>query len=433
MADTTIKCPKCGEAIPLTDTLAAPVIERLKQQYEQRIAQERAAAAERERAVNAAKAQVEQKEAALAREKEQMAARVSEQVNEQVRARLVADRAVIERDAEKRASERAAAELAAKKREADDARALTRQMELKLTEAQQAQADFLRKQRELEDQKRELALTIEKQVAARSAEIEETASRRAAEQASLVLAEKDKKLADMSRQIDDLKRKAEQGSQQLQGEVQELALEAALRARFPLDTIEEVAKGEYGGDAVQRVAGPGGQPAGVILWESKRTKTWSDSWLPKLRDDARRAGAEVCVIISQALPKGVESFDCIDGVWIASPRLVLPLAACLRDGLLHVSEARAAAQGQETKMGLVYDYLTGTRFKQRLQAILEAYQTMQDDLEKEKKAITAQWAKRAKQLEQAILGTTGLYGDLQGIVGKSMHEIESLEVKALGG
>jgi hypothetical protein len=235
----------------------------------------------------------------------------------------------------------------------------------------------------------------------------------------------------MQRQIEDLKRRAEQGSQQLQGEVLELELEAQLRAQFPRDTIEPVPKGEHGGDVLHRVAGPLG-PCGTILWESKRTKNWSDGWLPKLRDDQRAAQAEIAILVSQALPKEVESFALVDGVWIVHPRVALPVAMTLRHSLIEVASARQAGEGQQTKMEIVYQYLTGPRFRQRVQAIVEAFSTMQEDLDKEKKVITKQWAKRAEQIDRVMQATVGMYGDLQGIAGKTLQEIEGLEWKALG-
>jgi len=225
--------------------------------------------------------------------------------------------------------------------------------------------------------------------------------------------------------------KAEQGSQQLQGEVQELELENLLSLKFPYDTIEPVDKGEFGGDVLQRVAGSGGQPSGTILWESKRTKNWSDGWLVKLRGDQRTAKAEIAVIVSQALPKGVETFDLIDGVWVTHPRAALPVAAILRQSLMEVALARQSSEGQQTKTEMVYQYLTGSRFRQRVEAIVEAFSTMQEDLDKERRVIMRQWAKRDAQIERVMNATVGMYGDLQGIAGKSLQEIEGLELHAL--
>ena len=235
----------------------------------------------------------------------------------------------------------------------------------------------------------------------------------------------------MQRQIEELKRKAEQGSQQLQGEVQELELEVLLSGKFPLDQIHPVPKGEHGGDVLQHVVGRFGQACGTILWEAKRTKHWSDGWLVKLREDQRQAKAELAVIVSQALPKEVDTFDLIDGVWLTHPRSALPVAMALRQSLMEVAAARQATEGQQTKMELVYDYLMGPRFRQRVQAIVEAFSTMQEDLDKERKVIMRQWAKREEQINRVMQATVGMYGDLQGIAGKTLQEIEGLELKAL--
>jgi hypothetical protein len=213
--------------------------------------------------------------------------------------------------------------------------------------------------------------------------------------------------------------------------VQELELESILTARFPFDNIEPVPKGEFGGDALQRVVSPTGQACGTILWESKRTKNWSDGWLTKLRDDQRTAKAEVAVIISQALPKNVETFDLIDGVWVTHPRSAIPVAMVLRNTLIEIAAARSAMDGQQTKTEMIYHYLTGPRFRQRVEAIVEAFSSMQDDLNKERKAITKQWAKREEQINRVMQSTVGMYGDLQGIAGQSLQEIEGLEMKAL--
>ena len=299
--------------------------------------------------------------------------------------------------------------------------------------AKQAAADELElKARELDDAKRELELTIEKRVQDSLIDVRNQAKREAEEGLKFKVMEKDQTIASMQQKIEELKQKAEQGSQQLQGEVQELELENLLRAKFPFDSIEPVAKGEFGGDVLQRVISPAGQGAGSILWEAKRTKNWSDGWLVKLREDQRRAKADVAVLISQALPKGVETFEVIDGIWVTSPRAALPVATILRHTLLQIGMARQAAEGQHGKTEMVYQYLTGPRFRHRVEAIVEAFSTMQEDLDKERKAIMKQWAKRESQIERVMNATVGMYGDLQGIAGKSLQEIEGLEMRALG-
>ena len=177
--------------------------------------------------------------------------------------------------------------------------------------------------------------------------------------------------------------------------------------------------------------GPLNQSCGTILWECKRTKNWSDGWLPKLREDQRTAKAEIAVIVSQALPKDVETFGFVDGVWIADPKVALPVALSLRQTLIEVASARQAAEGQQTKMEMVYGYLTGPRFRQRIQAIVEAFSSMREDLDREKTAITRQWAKREEQIDRVMNATVGMYGDLQGIAGKTLQEIEGLEFQGM--
>lgn len=301
----------------------------------------------------------------------------------------------------------------------------------KLEEAQKIQVEFLKKQRELADEKREIDLTIEKRISEGLETVRAQARNEAEESLKFKVMEKDHTITSMKKQIEELKRKSEQGSQQLQGEVQELELEEMLRTKFPFDTIEAVPKGEYGGDVIQRVFGKSGQESGSILWESKRTKNWSDGWLSKLREDQRTAKAEISVLITQILPVGVETFELIENVWVTHPRVAFPLAMALRQTLLQISMARKSSEGQQTKMEMVYQYLTGPNFRHRVGAIVEAFTSMREDLEKERKVIMKQWAKRNEQIERVTNATIGMYGDLQGIAGKSLQEIEGLELNSL--
>jgi hypothetical protein len=214
----------------------------------------------------------------------------------------------------------------------------------------------------------------------------------------------------------------------LQGEALELELESLLRNRFPRDLIEPVAKGECGGDVLHRVLGAAGQACGTILWESKRTKGWNDNWLAKLRDDQRAAKADVALIVSSALPKGVETFDLVDNVWVAEPRFAIPLAIVLRQSLVDLASTRQTQEGQKTKTEMVYAYLTGPQFRHRIDAIVEKFTDMRDDLDRERKTMTKLWARREQQLNGVLDSTAGLYGDLQGIAGRAMQEIEGLDV-----
>lgn len=421
MADPTITCPNCGTEIKLTESLAAPLIATTRQEYEAKLSAKNAEIAQREKTVG-------EKAKAL----EDAQTKLDEQVADQVAAQLKKDRTRITAEEAKKAKLAASTDLEQKDKELADLQDVLKQRDEKLAEAQKAQAELIKKKRELDDAKRELDLTVEKRVQEGLDAVRSKAVQDAEESLKLKVAEKEQTIASMGRQIEDLKRKAEQGSQQLQGEVQELELETLLRAKFPFDTIDPVPKGEFGGDVLQRVVSPSGQACGIILWESKRTKNWSDGWLAKLRDDQRAAKADVSVIVSQVLPKDIETFDVRDGVWIAHPRCIAPVATVLRDALVQVNTARQIAVGQQTKTELIYQYLTGPRFRQRVEAIVEAFSSMQDDLNKEKKAIQKQWAKREAQIDNVMKATVGMYGDLQGIAGKSLQEIEGLELRAIG-
>jgi hypothetical protein len=381
-ADPKITCPHCKAEVRLTESLAAPLVEATRAQFAAKLQAERAAIAK-----------AEQEKARLA---------------------LAAD------------IDRQAKDLA-------DLQGVLADRDVKLAEAQRAQADAIRKQRELDDAKRELDLSVEKKVQESLAAARSQAKQEAETDLKLKMAEKEQTITAMQKQIEDLRRRAEQGSQQLQGEVQELELEGVLKRSFPSDVFTPVAKGEFGGDVVHAVARGEGPVCGTILWESKRTKNWSDGWLVKLRDDQRAAKADLAVIVTQALPKGVETFGHVDGVWVTGTRTFLPLAVALRHTLLELALARQAGEGQQTKMELVYRYLTGPRFRQRVTAIIEKFEEMSADLVKERATMTKLWARREMQIQAVLAATAGMYGDLQGIAGQAIETIESLDVSRLAG
>ncbi|WP_419420985.1 DUF2130 domain-containing protein [Legionella sp. D16C41] len=420
MAEPIINCPSCKNEVKLTESLAAPLVESIKEQYQLELAQKDLEIATKEEFYRKKEAQLKEAQKNL-----------THQIEAQVQEQLQKERISIANEEARKAKLVLGNELEAKSQELIELQTILALREEKLAKAQQVQAQLLKQQRELEDAKREMDLTIEKSIQEGLAEIKVKAQREAEDALQLKVQEKEETIFAMQKQIEQLKRKAEQGSQQLQGEVQELMLENMLQTKFPTDVIEPVAKGEFGGDILQRVFALSGQHCGTILWESKRTKHWNEHWLTKLRDDQRVAKAEICVIVSQALPIHVETFEQIEGVWVTHPRAAFPVAMVLRQTLLEIAMVRKASEGQQTKTELVYQYLTGPRFRQRIEAIVEAFSTMQSDLEKERKVILKQWAKRHEQIERVMQATVGMYGDLQGIAGKSLQEISGLEFAAL--
>lgn len=416
MTDLTITCPNCNHEIPLTESLAAPLIAETKRQAE-------VAAAKKDREIAARESALREQAGALEK------ARAS--VEETVAAKLVSERQRIVAEEAQKAKLRAAGDLEEKAKALAELQGVLKERDQKLAEAQKAQADLIRKSRELDDAKREMELTIQTRITAGLDGERVKAKQEAEEALGLRVKEKEEQIAGMQRQIEELKRKAEQGSQQLQGEVLELEFESVLKTKFPYDVFEPVPKGEFGADLIQRVVAASGAQCGSIIWEMKRTKNWGGDWIAKLRDDRRRAKADLAIIVSSALPKGVQTFDNIEGVWVTDFRCAVPMALALRQLLLDVAAARIVGEGQESKMELVYDYLTGPRFRQRVEVILEKFTEMQGDLDKERKAMTRLWAKRQTQIDGVLAATAGMYGDLQGIAGKALKEIDGFELPGI--
>jgi hypothetical protein len=212
--------------------------------------------------------------------------------------------------------------------------------------------------------------------------------------------------------------------------VGELELEKVLKKAFPDDKIERIAKGKAGADILQKVHSSNEQYCGTILWESKNTQNWSKAWLNKLRGDQRRVKAELAVLVSMALPKDVRHFAQLDGVWVAEFPLALGVATALRINLMQVAALKQSSKGKHEKMELLYEYLSSTEFRHRIEAIVEAFRSMRDDLDKERQTTEKQWAKREKQIQLVVQNISGMYGDMQGIAGQSLPKISRLELPA---
>lgn len=382
MEATTIRCPRCQHEFPLTEAVEQQVAGRLRAAFETQARQQEAQhQAQLRQAVEAAQRQAAE---TLAVEMKDLQARVAEQAG-------------------------------------------------RLRAAEQQELELRKARRELEDRQRALELELARQLDAERVKIRDETRLALDEEFRLKEAEKDKQLGDLRRQIDELKRKAEQGSQQMQGEVLELGLEAALRNTFPDDQIIAVPKGQHGGDVLQHVRDTRGAACGAILWELKRTKAWAEGWLMKLKDDQIAAKADVAALITTTLPRDVTSFTCRAGVWLAPPALALALAGALRILLVETAAARRAHEGKQEKMEVLYTYLAGPEFKRRVQAIAETFRTLREGLEQERRAMQRIWAAREKQLDRVLANTAGLHGDLAGIIGGALPPIDALELRALPG
>lgn len=247
------------------------------------------------------------------------------------------------------------------------------------------------------------------------------------DQYKLKILEQDKKLNDAMKMVEEYKRKLEQGSQQLQGEVLELELENILKSNFPYDEIREVPKGVRGADIQQVVKNNYGREVGTIVWELKRTKNWTEGWISKLKEDQRTLKADLAVLVSQVLPDGVANFAPISEVWVSDYHSMMGLAIVLRDSLLKVAAVKQSVVGKHDKKEILWNYLTGIEFKQRLDAINEALIQREEILAKEQKWFTSKWASEKKSLELLKNNLIGMHGDLQGIMGKSLPEMEELK------
>lgn len=341
---------------------------------------------------------------------------LSEAISEQVQSQM---RAEIEKQIEENVRKRYELDIA-------DLRQQVEEQAKRLEEARKAELELRKRRRELEDRIRSLDLEVARRIDEERRKIEEEVTERLSAEYHLKDKEKDKQLNDLKAQVNELKRKLEQGSQQLQGEVAEIALKERLTSLFPQDEIVPVGKGMPGADVLQKVYTAGGQYCGTIIWESKNTKHWNEQWLTKLKDDQISAKAEVAILVSTALPESVKHFANISGVWVTGFAYVAEVATVLRENLVQLHKARLAEVGKDDKMELIYSYLSGPEFRQRITAIVESFIALREDLEREKRSMQRIWAKRDKQIERVINNIAGMYGDMQGII--SLPVIEPLSL-----
>ena len=382
----------------------------------------RTAAAERDERVR----QLQQSELQLRQEKRQLLEDkqcIETSIDQQVRDRLGAEREAVEQRVTTVARRQARREI---ELELADLQSVAAEKDDQLKEAQKIELDLRKQKRDLEEQRYALGLEVTRRIDVERASIRETAIREFEEARQLKDAERDLRFQEVIKANDDLRRKLQQGSQQSQGEVLETTLEDLLRATFPLDLIEPVAKGVRGADVLQRVYTRSGYCCGTVVWESKNTKNWSDGWVEKLKDDQRDAGADIAVLVSTALPKDVTGFAFRQGIWLSEARLVSGLATALRNGLIEIALTKRAVAGKNEAVEVLFAYLTGAEFRQRVEAVVRTFSDMQGDLAEERRAAARRWTKREKQIARVIESTSGMYGGLQGLLGSAMPTIPAL-------
>ncbi len=461
-SDTRVTCPKCENEFSLEQGFAKQALESIEASSAQGLAalkeQERASVERRAKELaseqaRAADRQVEDLRRLLKEQGEQHAkalaevralteqafqpqlAALKEQLSQGQAKLTEVDRreselAAREKGLEARVQEVAAAraaELVAGERQGYETRLADAQEQLKTLRAEQI---ALREERQkLKDEKDTLALEVQKQVDAKLVERESRVRTQEQERSALEKAELQKKLDDAVLQLADAQRRMEQGSQQLQGEILELAIEEALRRTFPLDTIEEVKKGVRGGDVIQRVVTRAGQQAGMILWESKRAKDWSPQWITKLKEDMRGVSADVGILVTMptAVPKDWDAqqpFGLHEDVWVTTWSHTVSLAEVIRVGLMDVHKQRLISAGKGEKMEAVYDYLTSPQFAHKLKAVYNAFKVMKEENDRERQQAEQRWTRRDKQLQMAMRELIGIGGEIQGLAQQELPQLE---------
>ncbi|MBP9719047.1 MAG: DUF2130 domain-containing protein [Candidatus Levybacteria bacterium] len=321
----------------------------------------------------------------------------------------------------KKAEEEMVMTLKDKENEASEAKERSKKLQEDLLEMSKTMRDLKEK-----DQGRELEM--QKKLTEEAEKIRQDAQKKAEEEQHTKLVQKDKQLENALKEVEDMRRKLQQGSQQMQGEAFELEFEELLKRQYPNDKITPVGKGIKGGDIIQEVWDSRGNYTGKILWELKNTKTWSELWIDKLKNDKRSINAEEAVLISEILPSHMQTAGFHEGVWVTQRNFVISLADTLRAKAIQLYYVKISVQSKDKKMEGLYAYLSGTEFKHRVEAIVESFTRMQDEIEKEKRYFSNKWARDEKNIRQVVDNTYGMHGDLKGIISNMLPEIRGLEL-----
>lgn len=409
MNTNTITCPKCKAEIPLTDAVTHGIREQLEKEFAMRQRQLLESIEAREKAITDERVAIE---------------KAQKDLDQQVAEKLVSERKKLQAEAHEEAKQVLAVEI-------QDLRNQLADRQKKLNEAQSAELELRKRQRELEDRAKEMELEVARKLDAERENIRKQASAQAVEAERLKLADKENMIKGLQEQITVLKQKAEQGSVQAQGETLELDLEQQLRTNFSFDLVAEIKKGQRGADVSQHVRLNNGTDCGDILWEAKRAKNWSADWPEKLKEDQREAKVALAAIVTTCPPEGLRGIGQVDGVWVCEPAFVVGLAAALRQGLISTAVQRAQQANRADKAELLYEHLCSVEFRQHVEAVVESFKGLKEQLDTEKRAFARQWKEREQQLEKAIVHTAMLYGGVQGIAGReALPEIKMLALEA---
>ena len=409
-SETKIKCPNCGSSIDVQNILAHQLEDELKKKYAAQLSEEKKKFETQQEVLNKAKEEFE-----LKKQKE------NELFQEKLDSKLKEERKRMEASLSSKFKEEQAEQVAILQNELKEKSEQVKELNKSKAEIEKLkrEKDELKESVEAESQKRLNQAITEEKEKIRKAEEEKNEFR---------FKELQKKLEDQMRLTEEMKRKQEQGSMQLQGEVMELAIEQWLAEQFPLDTIEEIKKGARGGDCVQIVNTRNKQNCGSIYYESKRTKDFQSGWIEKFKADIRERGANIGVLVTEAMPSDMQRMGLRDGIWICSFDEFKGLCAVLRESIVQISTAVASQENKGDKMHMLYDYLTSNTFRLQIEAIVEGFTAMKVDLESEKRAMQRIWKQREKQIEKVTLNTIDMHSSIKGIAGNAIQAVKLLEL-----
>ena len=411
-----IKCPNCGHHFDVENVIAAEIEQKFQQQFQEKLQQ----------SLNA----IEQDKNKLLADQQQFEENKKNE-NKLFAQRLQKEKLKLETELQEQLGKSIAADFENKVRMLESN---NKDNEEKLLEARKKELEFLQKEQLLKNKEAELDITLQKRLQEERVVLSEQIHKQETEKNQLKDTEFQLKLKELQVQLEEqrklaeeMKRRAEQSSMQRQGEAQELLLEQILKENFPFDMIEEVGKGVEGADCIQVVRNHAGKECGKIIYESKRTKTWSNAWLEKLKNDKRNRGVDVAILVTQVFPKDMDRFGERDGIWICTFNEVGSVAYLLRKGIIQIQEVQKSQENKGDKMQMLYNYLTGIEFRGQIEAIAEGFMTIKNGISKERMQMEKIWKEREKQLEKVLLNTSTLYGSVKGIAGASVGDIPLLD------
>ena len=405
-----VKCPNFGTSIDVQDVLAYQLEDQIKQQYQAELAAERKKFESQAEQLNKAKEVFEE-------QKRQQA----EQIEHELQKKLRQERQLLQDKIKRQLQEEQSDVLSDLQKE-------LKEKSEQVKELNKSKAEIERLKRETEEAKEAAKLEAQKELNAQLLAEREKIRKAEEDKNELKFKELQKQLEDQKKLTEEMKRKQEQGSMQMQGEVQELAIEEWLASQFPLDTIGEIKKGARGADCLQTVNTRNRQNCGLIYYESKRTKDFQSTWIEKFKADMREKGADVGVLVTEVMPKDMDRMGIRDGVWVCTYEEFKGLCTVLRESVIKISSALSSQENKGDKMNMLYDFLTSNTFRMQIEAIVEGFTTMKNDLESEKRSMQRIWKQREKQIEKVVTNTIDMYGSIKGIAGNAIQQVRALEL-----